>query len=73
MNDILRRTKFQARTLIELDLRNNFDVNIVGIIHNNEFYIPRGTDALEASDIMVLVGTKTKIRKVDAFINQEAN
>ncbi len=65
--------KFQARTLIELDLRNKFDVNIVGIIHDNEFYIPRGTDALEASDIMVLVGTKTKIRKVDAFINQEAN
>lgn len=65
--------KFQARTLIDLDLRNNFDVNIVGIIHNNEFYIPRGTDYLEASDIVVLVGTKQKIRKVDSFINQEAN
>lgn len=65
--------KFQARTLIDLDLRNNFDVNIVGIIHNNEFYIPRGTDYIEASDIVVLVGTKQKIRKVDSFINQEAN
>lgn len=65
--------KFQARTLIDLDLRNNFDVNIVGIIHNNEFYIPRGTDNIEASDIVVLVGTKQKIRKVDSFINQEAN
>lgn len=64
--------KFNSRTLIDLDLRNNFDVNIVGIIRNNEFYIPRGTDFLEASDIMVLVGTKQKIRKVDSFINQEA-
>lgn len=65
--------KFEARTLIDLDLRNKFDVNIVGIIHDNEFYIPRGTDFLEATDIMVLVGTKQKIRKVDSFINQEAN
>lgn len=65
--------KFKSRTLIDLDLRNKFDVNIVGIIHNSEFYIPRGTDFLESQDIMVLVGTKPKIRKVDAFINQEAN
>lgn len=65
--------KFESRTLIDLDLRNKFDVNIVGIIHNNEFYIPRGTDYLEAQDIVVLVGMKQKIRKVDAFINQEAN
>ena len=45
--------------------------NIVGIIHEDKFYIPRGTDSLMPSDIMVLVGTKQKIRKVDAFINQE--
>lgn len=62
--------KFESKTLIDLDLRNNFDVNIVGIIHNNEFYIPRGTDKLESNDVVVLVGTKQKIRKVDAFINQ---
>lgn len=63
--------KFRAQTLIELNLRNKFDVNIVGIIHEDKFYIPRGTDSLMPSDIMVLVGTKQKIRKVDAFINQE--
>ncbi|MDE7094901.1 MAG: TrkA C-terminal domain-containing protein, partial [Anaeroplasmataceae bacterium] len=63
--------KFPSQTLIELNLRNKFDVNIVRIIHEDKFYIPRGTDYLVASDIMVLVGTKQKIRKVDAFINQE--
>lgn len=63
--------KFPSKTLIDLNLRNKFDVNIVGIIHNDKFYIPRGTDYLEPLDIMVLVGTKQKIRKVDAFINQE--
>ncbi len=64
--------KFEARSLVDLDLRNRFDVNIVGIIHNGQFYIPRGTDLLQANDIVVTVGTKLKIRKVDAFINQEA-
>lgn len=63
--------KFPSQTLIDLNLRNKFDVNIVGIIHEEKFYIPRGTDYLCPSDIMVLVGTKQKIRKVDAFINQE--
>lgn len=63
--------KFPSQTLIDLNLRNKFDVNIVGIIHEDKFYIPRGTDYLVPSDIMVLVGTKQKIRKVDAFINQE--
>lgn len=65
--------KFVARQLVELDLRNRFDVNIVGIIRNSKFYIPRGTDSIEALDIVVLVGTKAKIKKVDSFINQEAN
>lgn len=65
--------KFEARALIDLDLRNKFDVNIVGIIHDGEFYVPRGTNLLEPNDIVILVGTKAKIRKVDAFINQEAN
>lgn len=62
---------FPAQSLIDLNLRNKFDVNIVGIIHEDKFYIPRGTDYLMPEDIMVLVGTKQKIRKVDTFINQE--
>ncbi len=62
---------FPSQSLIDLNLRNKFDVNIVGIIHEDKFYIPRGTDFLMPEDIVVLVGTKQKIRKVDSFINQE--
>ncbi len=62
---------FPAQSLIDLNLRNKFDVNIVGIIHDDKFYIPRGTDYLMPEDIVVIVGTKQKIRKVDSFINQE--
>lgn len=62
---------FPSQSLIDLNLRNKFDVNIVGIIHEDKFYIPRGIDFLMPEDIVVLVGTKQKIRKVDSFINQE--
>lgn len=60
---------FEPKTLIELDVRNKFDVNIVGIIKNGEFYIPRGTDVLNPDDIAVVVGKRPKIRKFDSFLN----
>lgn len=63
---------FQSRSLIDLNLRNKFGVNIVGIIHNDHFFVPSGTDNIEAQDVVVIVGTKQQTRKVDAFLNQEA-
>ncbi len=56
--------------LIKLDLRNNYDINIVGIIKpSGEFSIPRGTDNLKKGDTAVVVGTKLKIKKFDEFLN----
>lgn len=56
--------------LIELDLRNNYAINIVGLIkENGEFYIPRGTDKLHENEIAVVVGTRKNIKKIDEFLN----
>lgn len=60
---------FKAKTLIEMDIRNNFDVNIVGIIRDNEFFIPRGTDKIMPLDIVVAAGKNNLIRKFDLFLN----
>lgn len=60
---------FEKKSLIELDIRNKFDVNIVGIIKNDQFFIPKGTDVLGPDDIVVVVGQKVKIRKFDHFLN----
>ena len=58
------------KNLIELDIRNNFGVNIVGIIKpNGDFYIPRGTDKLIKNEIAVVCGDKKSITKFDAFLN----
>ena len=60
---------FTSKSLIELDVRNIFDVNIVGIIRDELFYIPKGTDVLNALDIVVVVGKKNKIKKFESFLN----
>ncbi len=58
-----------TQNLIELDVRNRFDVNIVGIIRNDEFMIPRGTDTLNPKDIVAVIGTPAMVRKFDTFLN----
>ena len=61
---------FSAKSLIELDIRNNFDVNVVGIIREGAgFFIPRGTDKLIPNDIVVVAGKNPNIRKFDTFLN----
>ena len=56
--------------LKDLDLRNNYDVNIVGMIKTNgEFFIPRGTDKFNVGEVVVVVGTRSKIKKFDELLN----
>ena len=62
--------QFEAKNLIELNLRAAFDVNIVGIIRDDKFFIPRGTDTLNPRDVVVVVGTRNKINKLDDFFNK---
>ncbi|MCR5112545.1 MAG: TrkA family potassium uptake protein [Acholeplasmatales bacterium] len=60
------------KTLMKLDLRNQFGVNIVGIQkqgNEDDFYIPRGTDKLDKGDVVVCVGKKSDIKKFDDFLN----
>lgn len=60
---------FTPKSLIELDLRNKYGVNIVGILDGEVFNIPKGTDKLAPGYVIVVVGTKEKIRKFDNYIN----
>ena len=60
---------FKPRTLIELNVRNIYDVNIVGILDGDNFVIPKGTDSLNPNAVIAVVGTVSKIRKFDSFLN----
>lgn len=62
--------QFVPKNLIELNLRALFDVNIVGIIREGKFFIPKGTDTINPDDVVVVVGTGSKINKLDDFFNK---
>jgi trk system potassium uptake protein TrkA len=62
---------FESHTLIDLDLRNRFDVNIVGIIRDKKFFIPKGIDTIEPNDTVLVVGKDDKIARFETEINNE--
>jgi len=66
---VLINDKFESQTLIDLDLRNRFDVNIVGILRNNKFFVPKGTDTIEPNDTVLIVGRDSNIKKFEEEIN----
>lgn len=61
---------FKPITLIQLDSRNRFDVNIVGITREGKFSIPKGVDTIMPGDILLAVGKSSKILKLDEAIRE---
>lgn len=70
MTKIVVGEKFKSATLVELDVRNKFDVNIVGLYSGDDFYIPKGNDRLNPNDVAVVIGTSDKIKKFVAFLKK---
>lgn len=61
---------FKAKQLIELDIRNKHNVNIVGIIRDGKFFIPKGTDEVLPLDNILIVGADTDLNKFSILINE---
>lgn len=59
---------FSEKSLIDLKIRDKYDINIVGIMRAKQFFIPKGSDTLRPFDIVYVVGTKSIIAKFSKFI-----
>ena len=70
---ILVADDFEQVSLIEMDLRNKFDINVVGIMRNEKFFIPRGADFIMPNDTIVAIGEHSKIMKFDQFVGGNKN
>ena len=57
------------KPLKELNARNKFKINIVGIIRNDEFILPMADDVIMSNDIIILVGKNKDVTKFERFIN----
>ena len=66
---ILITDKFKPQTLIELDSRNKYDVNIISIKRNKKVFIPKGSDTINPGDEVLVIGKDAKVAKFNSSIN----
>ncbi|MGI6787640.1 MAG: potassium channel family protein [Acholeplasmataceae bacterium] len=57
--------KYDQKTLIELDLRNKYEVNIVIIKREGKTFIPKGVDHIICGDIIIVIGKHDKVSKFE--------
>ena len=61
--------KFKPKSLIDLNIRNVYEINVIGIIPDGgEFFMPKGSDLIRPTDTLVVVGSKNNIEKFSSFI-----
>jgi trk system potassium uptake protein TrkA len=61
--------KFKPKSIIDLNLRQQFEINVIGIIpQGGEIFMPKGQDILRPGDTVVVVGSKDNIDKFASFI-----
>lgn len=66
---IVVNTNYVPETLIKLDPKNNYGINIVLIVRNNKSFVPGGSDSLLPGDTCYVVGSTKEIRHFRQIIN----
>ena len=62
---------FEPKSIIDMNVRVLFDVNIVGLIKEGKFAIPKANDLICPGDVLVVVGTQEAYIKFEAFLNEK--
>ncbi len=60
---------FTEQSILELDVRNKFDINIVAITRDNKFFPAKANDIIKKGDVLTVFGKSSKINKFDHFLN----
>jgi len=61
--------KVVGKNLLELDIRKNFNVNIVAVRRNDKIMIPSSKENFEENDELLLVGHNDNIKKFSKWLN----
>jgi trk system potassium uptake protein TrkA len=57
---------WEGKSLKQLDMRVRYGINVMAIKHNDEMNIsPKGDDIINQGDILVVIGSKDDIRKLE--------
>lgn len=55
------KDKFASISLKDLNARNKFSINIIGIIRDDDFILPLANDIIKAKDEIIVIGKKKDI------------
>lgn len=70
MAKIIVGSSFVSDNLINLDFRNKYNINIVGIEREGVFFIPKGQDEVKPTDIIVAAGKRSQIRAFIKYLTE---
>ena len=61
-------TKFTPKSIVAIDPRNKFDVNLILLTKKKVTSIPRASDLIEPEDIVFVVGKRRELRAFGNFL-----
>ena len=67
--EIIANKKIDGHSLIELDIRAKFGLNIVAIKRGKEVIVsPRATENVQAGDILIVIGHDDEVDRFKHFL-----
>jgi trk system potassium uptake protein TrkA len=63
--------KFKSQSIVEIDPRNKYNVNLILLTKKKETKIPHASDLIEAGDIVFVVGKRRELREFGDFLQGE--
>lgn len=63
--------KFKSQSIIEIDPRNKYNVNLILLTKKKETKIPHAADVIESGDIVFVVGKRRELREFGDFLQGE--
>lgn len=64
--------RFFNKSLGELDFRKNYDVNVIGIVHDGHLNeVPLATDVINPHDQITLIGSNEAVQKIDDILQED--
>lgn len=63
-------TDLLGKSILEVDMRNRYDINVVGIWHSNHYKSVTPNTVIEKDDVLLLAGTADKLEAYDAAMQR---
>lgn len=64
--------RFFNKSLGELDFRKNYDVTVIGIVHDGHLnQVPLATDIINPHDQITLIGSNEAVQRIDEILQEE--